>query len=100
MAYKLVVMSHSPAAEKNVSASVPESEQNAAASESDDGGNESDDSVEVMEPSNPVVIDINESDNEEAVSTVPLQQEPPQKSVNVEFSSAGTQTFQQPEDER
>ncbi|XP_044025924.1 zinc finger protein 106 [Siniperca chuatsi] len=70
------------------------------AAEKLDGGNESDDSVEMMEPSNLVVIDIDESDNEETVSNVPVHQVPPQKSVSVEFSSASTQTFQQNEVER
>lgn len=90
-----------PAAEKPSSIFVPERDQNASASAlDDDGGSESDDSVEMMEPSNLVVIDIDESDNEEAISNVPVHQEPPQKSVSVEFSSAGTQTSQQNEVER
>lgn len=67
------------------------------APEKPDGGNESDDSVELMEPSDLVVIDIDESDNEESVSNA--HQEPPQMSVSVEFSSSSTQTFQQNDDD-
>ena len=74
---------------------VPESEP-----QNDSAGNESDDSVEMMEPSNLEIIDIDESDNEETVSSVPVQREPPEKSVSVEFSAVSTQTFQQNEDER
>uniref|UniRef100_UPI0037E8FD25 zinc finger protein 106 isoform X2 n=1 Tax=Semicossyphus pulcher TaxID=241346 RepID=UPI0037E8FD25 len=66
----------------------------------EDGGDESDDSVEMMKPSNMVVIDIDESDNEEVVSKAPVHKEPPQKSVSVEFSSAGTKTSQQIHAER
>ncbi|XP_067428776.1 zinc finger protein 106 isoform X1 [Thunnus thynnus] len=78
---------------------VPERHKNTPAAASDnDGGNESDNSVEMMEPSDLVVIDIDESDNEgspEPGSNVPAQQEPPQKSVSVEFSSARACTSQQ-----
>lgn len=77
---------------------VPEKDKNAStAASDDDGGNESDNSVEMMEPSNLVVIDIDESDKEdspETVSNVTANQEPPQQSVSVEFSSATTQTQQ------
>ncbi|XP_029984028.1 uncharacterized protein znf106b isoform X2 [Sphaeramia orbicularis] len=69
----------------------------------EDTGNESDNSVELMEPSNQEVINIDESDNEgsaEAAQNVPVQQELPQNSVSVDFSSAGTQTSQQKEDEK
>lgn len=82
-----------PKREKNASAAAPDS----------DDGNESDDSVKMMEPSNPVVIDIDESDNEdtnETVTNVPVHSEPPQMSVSVEFSSASTQTSQQVDDDR
>ncbi|CAK6979215.1 zinc finger protein 106 [Scomber scombrus] len=81
------------------STSAPEKDKNASAAASDDdGGNESDNSVEMVEPSNLVVIDIDESDKEdspETVSNVTVHQEPLQKSVSVEFSSANTQTLQQ-----
>ncbi|XP_031178318.1 zinc finger protein 106 isoform X2 [Sander lucioperca] len=85
-----------PATEKPVSTFDPKSGQNAsaAAAPDDDGGNESDASVKMVEPSGLVVIDIDESDNEDAPN-VPVHQEPPQKSVSVEFSSLSTQTFQQ-----
>lgn len=79
-----------PTRDENVPAAAPDVE----------GGNESDDSVKIMEPSNVVVIDDDESDNEETVSIVPVHQEPPQTSVSVEFSSASTQTFQQNDFER
>lgn len=89
-----------PVVKTPVSTFIPERDQNgSAAAPGDDVGNESDDSVKVMEPSNPV-IHIDESDNEEAVSDVPTQQEPPQKSVSVEFSSTCTQTSQKSEVER
>uniref|UniRef100_A0A8C9X285 Zinc finger protein 106-like n=1 Tax=Sander lucioperca TaxID=283035 RepID=A0A8C9X285_SANLU len=74
-----------PATEKPVSTFDPKSGQNAsaAAAPDDDGGNESDASVKMVEPSGLVVIDIDESDNEDAPN-VPVHQEPPQKSVSVE----------------
>ena len=84
-----------PTTEKPVSTLVPESE-----AQNDGAGNESDDSVEMVEPSNLEIIDIDESDNEETVSIVPVQREPPQKSVSVEFSAVSTQTLQQKEDGR
>ncbi len=94
-------LSKEPAAEKPASIFVPEKAQSASAAAPDnDGGSESDDSVEMMEPSNLVVIDIDESDKEEAVSNVPVHREPPQKSVSVDFSSACTQTSQQNDVER
>ncbi|XP_051263866.1 zinc finger protein 106 [Dicentrarchus labrax] len=85
-----------------VASFVPERDHSASAAASldDDGGNESDDSVEMMEPSNLVVIDIDESDNEGTISNVHVHKEPSQKSVSVDFSSATTQTFQQNADER
>ncbi|XP_037101304.1 zinc finger protein 106-like isoform X2 [Syngnathus acus] len=55
------------------------------------------DSVEVMEPKM-VVIDIDESENEDSPdmsSTAPGPQELPSKSVNMECSTASTQTIQQ-----
>ncbi|KAM7367771.1 hypothetical protein PAMP_014048 [Pampus punctatissimus] len=78
---------------------VPERDKNtsATAPDHDDGGNESDNSVEMMEPSDMDVIVIDESDNEgspETGSKGPVQQEPPQKCVSVEISSASTPTFQ------
>lgn len=88
-----VVETSAPKRDKNASAAAPDS----------DDGNKSDDSVKMMEPSNPVVIDIDESDNEdshEIVSNVPVHPEPPQTSVSVEFSPASTQTSQQNEDDR
>ncbi|XP_029318848.1 zinc finger protein 106-like [Cottoperca gobio] len=51
-----------------------------------------------MEPSDLVVIHIDESDNEDA-QTAAVQQELPQKSVSVDFSSLSTQTSQQNDDE-
>ncbi|XP_018550495.1 LOW QUALITY PROTEIN: uncharacterized protein znf106b [Lates calcarifer] len=72
--------------------SVPERDQKVSAAAPDDE-DESDDSLEMMEPSNQEIIDIDESDNEDSP-------EPPQKSVRVEFSSASTQTFQKKEDDR
>lgn len=89
-----------PAAEKPTSIFVSGMDRKASAAAPDNNGNESDGSVEMMEPSNVVVIDIDESDNEEAVSSVPVRQESPQSSVCVEFSSAGTQTSQNTDDER
>ncbi|XP_032398117.1 zinc finger protein 106 isoform X2 [Etheostoma spectabile] len=89
-----------PVAEKPVSTFDPKRGQNAsAAAPDDDGGNESDASVKMVEPSGLVVIDIDESDNE-AAPNVPVHQEPPEKSVSVEFSSLSTQTSQQNYTER
>ncbi|XP_076612027.1 zinc finger protein 106-like isoform X2 [Chaetodon auriga] len=89
------------AAEKPASTFDTERDQNvSAAAPDDDGGNESDESVKMMEPSNLDVIDVDESDHEEIVANVPVHQEPSQKSVSMEFSSASTQTFQQLDVER
>ncbi|XP_049446993.1 zinc finger protein 106 isoform X2 [Epinephelus fuscoguttatus] len=89
-----------PAAEKSDSTSAPKRGQNASAAASDDDGDsESDASVKMMEPSNPVVIDIDESDNEDAPDD-PIQQEPPEKSVSVEFHSSSTQVVQDNDAER
>lgn len=85
---------------KPASALLPQRGPNAsaAAPDDDDGGNESDASVEMMEPCS-VVIDIDESDSEDAPDA-PVHQEPPQKSVSVEFNSSSSQTFPQNEVER
>ncbi|TNN76168.1 Zinc finger protein 106 [Liparis tanakae] len=95
-----------PAAETPVSTLVPQKEQIASATTTDEEeddeeeSNESDASVEMMEPWDKVVIDIDASDNEEApnVQQDPpqknpeVQQEPPQASVSMEFNSLSTQT--------
>ncbi|KAM7395234.1 hypothetical protein PAMA_006818 [Pampus argenteus] len=78
---------------------VPKEEKNTSATAPDhsDRGNESDNSVEMIEPSDTVVIVIDDSDNEGSPDTGskgPVQQEPPQKCVGVEISSASTPTFQ------
>ncbi|KAM6992414.1 zinc finger protein 106 [Tautogolabrus adspersus] len=86
--------------EKDTEECLPTTEKVSSASLDDNKGNESDNSVEMMEPSNMVVIDIDESDNEEDVSNVPVHKEPPQKSVSVEFSSAGKQANQENNAER
>ncbi|KAM3602873.1 uncharacterized protein V6R79_012348 [Siganus canaliculatus] len=84
------------AAEKPISSSVLDEAKNAPAeAPPGDGGNESDDSVKVTEPSNQEVINLDESDSEENVAQVPFSQEPPQKSVKVEFCDAGTTMVQQ-----
>ncbi|XP_070705518.1 zinc finger protein 106-like [Pempheris klunzingeri] len=89
-----------PAAERPLPTFIPERHQNASAAAPDDvGGNESDNSVEMMEPPS-LVIRIDESDNEETASNGPVHQEPPQKSVSVDFSSSGTQTCQHNNAER
>ncbi|XP_068432614.1 zinc finger protein 106 isoform X2 [Clinocottus analis] len=84
-----------PAAEKPISTSVP---QKSAATPDDEGENDSVASVEMMESCDRVVIDIDESDNED-VPNVPVHQELPQKSVSVEFISLSTQTTQ-PSDQK
>ncbi|KAK9531416.1 hypothetical protein VZT92_010843 [Zoarces viviparus] len=86
---------------KPASTLVPQRGPNASAAapdDDDDGGNESDASVEMMEPCS-VVIDIDESDSEDAPDA-PVHQEPPQKSVSVEFNSSSSQTFLQNDVER
>ncbi|XP_054618046.1 zinc finger protein 106-like isoform X2 [Dunckerocampus dactyliophorus] len=64
-----------------------------------DKGDESDDLMEVTEPSKTVVIDIDESENEESPDSGPSKgpspQEAPQKGVGVDCSSSSTQTYQQ-----
>ena len=73
----------------------------AAAARVTDDGNESDDSVKVMEPPRPVVINIDESDNEDLPEAVPDVSAPPeQQASGVESSCASTQTFQQKEVDR
>lgn len=79
-----------PAVEKTSSTFVPKRGQNASASASDEDDSESDASVEMMEPSDVVVIDI-ASDNEDAPNVPVHQEPPPQKSVSVEFNSSNTQ---------
>ncbi|XP_041831216.1 zinc finger protein 106 isoform X3 [Melanotaenia boesemani] len=67
----------------------------------DDEGNESDDSIEMVDTSNQEIIHIDESECEESPeANAPEKPEAPQKSVSVDFSSAGTQTYQQCETER
>lgn len=87
-----------PAVEKPVSTVVPERNQNAASTDDDDEGDESDDLVQMVGPSNQEVIAIDDSDTEETVSIIP--QEPPPESTNVELSSVSTQTLQQIDAER
>ncbi|XP_003446417.1 zinc finger protein 106 isoform X1 [Oreochromis niloticus] len=68
----------------------------------DDKGNESDDSVEMIDRSNMEVIAVDESDCEDSLGKdlkVPAQPQEPSHSVNAEFSSASTQTSQQSQDE-
>lgn len=69
----------------------------------DDKGNESDDSVEMIDRSNTEVIAVDESDCEDSFGKdlkVPAQPQEPPHSVNFEFSSASTQTSQQSQDDR
>lgn len=69
----------------------------------DDKGNESDDSVEMIDHSNMEVIAVDESDCEDSFGKdlkVPAQLQEPPHSVNAEFSSASTQTSQQSQDNR
>ncbi|XP_074541419.1 zinc finger protein 106 isoform X2 [Halichoeres trimaculatus] len=68
-------------------------ESRSAAAGDEDGGDESDDSIRIIEPPS-VVIDVDESENEEANSNIPIVKEPPPKSVSVELSSSGTKTSQ------
>lgn len=82
-----------PAVEKPVSTVVPERNQNGASTDDD----ESDDSVQMVGPSNQVIA-IDDSDTEETVSIIP--QEPPPESTCVELSSVSTQTLQQIDAER
>ncbi|XP_053301898.1 zinc finger protein 106 [Pleuronectes platessa] len=64
-------------------------------------GNESDDSGKMMDPSDPVVINIDESDDEDLPEEVPdVSANPEQQVSSVELSSASTQTFQQKEVDR
>lgn len=55
-------------------------------------GNQSDDSVQIIEPPDPVVIDVDELDSEESRD--------PAGSVGPGISSAGARTSQQKEPER
>ncbi|XP_056260597.1 zinc finger protein 106 [Seriola aureovittata] len=74
-----------------------------AAASAADNGNESDNSVEMIETSNLVVIDIDESDNEdspEIVSNTPVHPEPPQQSASMELTSASKLTSQQNDTDR
>ncbi|KAF3850014.1 hypothetical protein F7725_019733 [Dissostichus mawsoni] len=78
-----------PAAEKPVSTPVPKKYLNTSVVVDNDGGNESDASLKLIETTVSVVINIDESDCEE-VQNVPVQPEPPQSSVSVEKMSAYT----------
>nr|XP_061843372.1 zinc finger protein 106-like [Nerophis lumbriciformis] len=64
-----------------------------------DKGDDSDDLVEVMDSSKTVVIDVDESENEDSPDSGPLKrpglQEAPQKCVGVQRSSSSTSTYQQ-----
>lgn len=86
------------AAEKSVTTCVPGRDKNKpATAPEDDRGNESDNSVEMMEPCNPSVIDIDQSDNDNPPgigSNEPVHKEPSEKSVSVDFCSADSQTDQ------
>ncbi|XP_034435143.1 zinc finger protein 106 isoform X2 [Hippoglossus hippoglossus] len=65
-----------------------------------DDGNESDDSVKMMEPSDPVVINIDESDEDLPEAVLDVSAHPEQQVSSVELSCASTQTFQQKEVDR
>ncbi|KAK5879930.1 hypothetical protein CesoFtcFv8_023006 [Champsocephalus esox] len=88
-----------PAAEKPISTPVPKKDLNTSVVVDNDGGNESDTSLKLIESPVSVVINIDESDCEE-VQNVPVQPEPPQSPVSVEVSCSGTQTIPQNEVER
>ncbi|XP_071323660.1 zinc finger protein 106 [Trachinotus anak] len=95
--HKEPIKGRESAAEK----SVPEKDQNVSAAAS--GGSESDDSVKMVDTSDRLVIDIDESDNEdspETVSNPPVHSEPPRKSAGVELSSASALTSQQSDTDR
>ncbi|XP_034554979.1 zinc finger protein 106 [Notolabrus celidotus] len=77
------------AGEKGGNVQAAESRSSAALDE--DKGNESDDSVRRIEPSNIVVIDTDESEKEEAGCNLPVHKEH-QKAVSMEFSSSGRKT--------
>ncbi|KAM4529250.1 zinc finger protein 106 [Fundulus diaphanus] len=78
-----------------------EKRQKKASHVDDDGGSDSDSSVEVVDSNELDVIDIVESECEESAETgAPAQPEEPHASGSVEVSSASTQTSQQCETER
>lgn len=79
-----------------------EEEPTAQIAADDDEGSESEASVEMMEPGNLVVIDVDESgdsDSEDGPDS-PAHQESPQRFVSVELNSSSTQTLQQSDVER
>nr|XP_040017090.1 zinc finger protein 106 [Gasterosteus aculeatus aculeatus] len=79
-----------------------EDEPTAQIAADDDEGSESEASVEMMEPGNLVVIDVDESgdsDSEDGPDS-PAHQESPQRFVSVELNSSSTQTLQQSDVER
>ncbi|KAF3702960.1 Zinc finger protein 106 [Channa argus] len=83
--------------------SVPERHKTSSAAAPDNNdGSESDDSIEMMEPSYPVIIDIDESDNEdhETISDAHVNQESPRTSAKMDFSTTGTQTSQRTDEDR
>ncbi|XP_034999651.2 zinc finger protein 106 isoform X2 [Hippoglossus stenolepis] len=80
---------------------LPEIDRDAsAAALFNDDGNESDDSVKMMEPSDPVVINIDESDEDLPEAVLDVSAHPEQQVSSVELSCASTQTFQQKEVDR
>lgn len=64
-----------------------------AAALDEDKGNASDDSVRIVE-SDLLVIAIDDSENEEEISNVPVVEAIPQKSVSADPSSSGIKTNQ------
>lgn len=84
-----------PTVEKPIPINVTEKDQNTSASVATEytDGKESDASVEIVEPSNQKVINVDDSDREELIEI-----EPPQESISRESSTAGTKTSQQNEE--
>ncbi|KAF7662033.1 hypothetical protein LDENG_00247680, partial [Lucifuga dentata] len=85
-----------PTGGENVSTFVPRRENDISTSAPGaEGGNESDASMEMVESSNLVVIDIDESENEDTAEKVSneVHPEPPPRASRVESRSTSTQTF-------
>lgn len=84
-----------PTVEKPIPLNVTKKDQNTSASVAteDNDGKESDASVEIVEPRNQKVINVDSSDREELIVV-----EPPQESISRESSATGTKTSQQNEE--
>lgn len=92
---KTVMSNIRPTVEKPIPINDTEKDENSSAPVATEytDGKESDASVEIVEPSNQKVINVDDSDREELIEI-----EPPRESISRESSTAGAKTSQQNEE--